>query len=410
MKEAERGWVEGQLDRRPCRYRFGTVEFDESSFELRVDGVVVDVQRIPLEVLRLLLQRSGELVSKEEFRDIVWARIPTVDNVLGNALSKLRIALGDANRSRIVTRARIGYRLAGEVERVPISREPNAVFERLHPVPGRGNFLLEAPVTRSRQMEVWWARHRRTGELRLYKFSHEAQRLAVLKREVALLQVLGQAVRCSDAFVRVMDWNFDLPPYFLECEYTGEDLASWAVPRRNLVGMTLPKRLELFAHIVEPVAAAHAAGVLHGDLRPANIFVSTRSSDPRIRLWGFTGGHTDSERTWGSCSRMSDAPRVAERGRADQRSAGLSPYLAPECVAGGAGTAGSDVYALGLILFQLICGDFRRRKAPGWEHDVPAHLHETVAAATHGDPALRMGNAIELARCLQSLQEVSDWL
>jgi len=76
------------------RYRFGTAEFDESRFELRVGGEPVTIQRRPLEVLAVLLRHAGEVVTKEELLAIVWAGVNTVDNVVANALSKLRTALG----------------------------------------------------------------------------------------------------------------------------------------------------------------------------------------------------------------------------------------------------------------------------------------------------------------------------
>ncbi len=74
------------------RYRFGTVEFDEARFELRVAGLPVDLQRRPLEVLQLLLRRAGEVVSREELLRVVWEARPTVDGVVANALMKLRAA------------------------------------------------------------------------------------------------------------------------------------------------------------------------------------------------------------------------------------------------------------------------------------------------------------------------------
>ncbi len=124
------------------RYRFGTAEFDETSFELRVNGVTVDIQHKPLQVLRLLLQRSGELVRKDEFHAVIWAGTPTVDNVLGNALSKLRAALGEENASRIVTRA---------PDRVPPDRLHREGFH----IPGKSahdDARADAPGAKARKL------------------------------------------------------------------------------------------------------------------------------------------------------------------------------------------------------------------------------------------------------------------
>src|SRR5262249_39721893 len=104
------------------RYRFGSAEFDQAQFELRVAGERVDVQRKPLEILACLLTHSGEVVTKEELLDIVWEGRPTVENVIANALTKLRIALGPQNAECIVTQPRVGYRFVGPVERIAVGR------------------------------------------------------------------------------------------------------------------------------------------------------------------------------------------------------------------------------------------------------------------------------------------------
>src|SRR5947209_1628996 len=94
---------------------FGECEFDELSFELRVRGGRVELEAKPLEVLRQLLLRSGEVVSKEELLQAVWPGVLVVDASLANAVSKLRRALGE-EEGAIKTVPRVGYRLA-----VPVS-------------------------------------------------------------------------------------------------------------------------------------------------------------------------------------------------------------------------------------------------------------------------------------------------
>src|SRR3954447_21712368 len=102
------------------RYRFGTAEFDEARFELRVAGVPVETQRKPLEILACLLAHAGEVVTKDELLELVWEGRPTVENVIANAVTKLRGALGEANAGHIVTQPRVGYRFAGSFERTVV--------------------------------------------------------------------------------------------------------------------------------------------------------------------------------------------------------------------------------------------------------------------------------------------------
>src|SRR5690606_20132028 len=80
-------------DDRVYRWRFGAVEFDEARHELRVSGLPVEVEHKPLQVLTLLLRHVGEVVTKEELFDTVWAGRVTVDHVLATAVGKLRKAL-----------------------------------------------------------------------------------------------------------------------------------------------------------------------------------------------------------------------------------------------------------------------------------------------------------------------------
>ena len=110
------------MDRPAFCYRFGTAEFDEARFELRVAGLPVDVERRALEVLLYLLRHAGEVVTKDELLSEVWAGRITVDKVLPNAINKLRRALGEANADLISTQARIGYRLDGVVTRAAVGR------------------------------------------------------------------------------------------------------------------------------------------------------------------------------------------------------------------------------------------------------------------------------------------------
>jgi non-specific serine/threonine protein kinase len=104
------------------RYRFGSAEFDEARFELRVGGLAVEVQQKPLQLLALLLASPGAVVTKDEISSRVWGDRVTVENVITNAVSKLRSALGEENAKLIVTAPRQGYRLDGPVERMAVGR------------------------------------------------------------------------------------------------------------------------------------------------------------------------------------------------------------------------------------------------------------------------------------------------
>lgn len=99
--------------------RFGTFEADLRAGELHKRGVKVRIQEQPFQVLKALLQRPGELVTREELRSQLWRRDTFVDfdNGLNTSINKLREALGDsADNPRFVeTVPRRGYRFIAPV-------------------------------------------------------------------------------------------------------------------------------------------------------------------------------------------------------------------------------------------------------------------------------------------------------
>src|SRR5947209_19456358 len=81
-------------------------------------------------------------------------------------------------------------------------------------------------------------------------------------------------------------------------------------------------------------------------------------------------------------------------------------YLAPEVLAGQSPSAGADVYALGVMLYQLMIGDFRKPLAPGWEAGIKDPLlREDIADAACGDPAKRLNSAADLVERLLTLEQ-----
>ena len=106
--------------RRTCVVRFGTYEMGLHSGELRKAGVRIRVQQQPLRLLEILLERPGEVVTREELRSRIWPNesFGDFDQAVNVAVAKLRAALGDsADNPRFVeTLPRRGYRFIAEVK------------------------------------------------------------------------------------------------------------------------------------------------------------------------------------------------------------------------------------------------------------------------------------------------------
>ena len=106
--------------------KFGVFELDLSAGELRKSGVKLRLQEQPLQVLALLLERPGEVVTREELQQKLWPSDTFVDfdHSLNTAINKVREALGDSASSPryVETLARRGYRFIAPVQ----SRTENA--------------------------------------------------------------------------------------------------------------------------------------------------------------------------------------------------------------------------------------------------------------------------------------------
>ena len=211
-------------------WRFGEVVFDEGRWELRVGDQVVETEPKPLELLGLLLRHGGEVVTKEEMLAFLWPGVIVVEKALTNAVSKLRRAIGDTDQSVIVTVHRIGYRFVA-----PASRKMAAPAAADQPqlrlgdrIPGRPQWRLERLLASIDGSEVWLASHEKTRKPRVFKFAYSGHRLAALKREATLTRVLSQLLGPHPGIVTLHEWNFEEPPFFLECAYGGLNWLQWA--------------------------------------------------------------------------------------------------------------------------------------------------------------------------------------
>ncbi len=134
--------------------RFGVFQVNLAARELRKHGVRMRLPAQPFCVLSILLDRPGEIVSRDEMHDKLWDSHTFVDyeRSLNSAIRKLRAVLGDSQESPryIETVPRLGYRFIAPVEEISSGDTP--VTEALEPAPagaakvvghlGRNWFLL----------------------------------------------------------------------------------------------------------------------------------------------------------------------------------------------------------------------------------------------------------------------------
>jgi serine/threonine-protein kinase len=273
-------------------------------------------------------------------------------------------------------------------------------------IPGRPHWRLEEPLGSGAIGEVWLAEHDGTHARRVFKFCFQADSLRSLKREVVLLRLLKEHLGERPDIAQLIDWQFERPPYFLETEHSeAGSLVEWGRRQGGIDKVPLETRLDIVAQIADALAAAHGAGVLHKDLKPANVLINEDAEGrPRVCLTDFGIGLVTSREAL-------EVPGVTVAGLTEallsssaSTGAGTRLYMAPEVMEGREGTSLSDVYSLGVILYQCVTGDFGRALAPGWERDVEEPLlREDIAECVDGNPDKRLSTPEALAGRIRGL-------
>ena len=152
--------------------------------------------------------------------------------------------------------------------------------------------------------------------------------LARFHREVRVARQVSHKNVC-----RVYDIGEVEGRHFLSMEFIkGEELSSLL---RRIGRLPQDKAIQLARQLCAGLAAAHDVGVLHRDLKPSNIMIDEHGN-ARITDFGLAG--------------------LAEEFREDEAYAGTPAYMAPEQLDGGTFTVRSDLYALGLVLYELFTG------------------------------------------------------
>src|SRR6266481_5927113 len=115
-------------------YRFGAYQFDPNTHELRRSGVRIRIQEQPFVVLLKLLERPGELVTREELRLAIWPADTFVDfdTGLNSVIMRLREVLRDSAEVPlfIETVPKLGYRFIAPVEFIDLERAGTAAPPR----------------------------------------------------------------------------------------------------------------------------------------------------------------------------------------------------------------------------------------------------------------------------------------
>jgi hypothetical protein len=194
-----------------------------------------------------------------------------------------------------------------------------------------GRYRIVALLGRGGMGEVYRADDLMLGQSVALKFlpaqlAHDAEWLERFRGEVRSARLVSHPNVCRVHDVGEVDGH-----PFLSMEYIdGEDLASLL---RRIGRLPQDKALDVARQLCAGLAAAHDKGVIHRDLKPANVMLDGRGN-VRITDFGLAG-----------------LPQQADRGVA-----GTPAYMAPELFAYAAASVQSDLYALGLVLYEVFSG------------------------------------------------------
>ena len=275
------------------------------------------------------------------------------------------------------------------------------------PLAFRPGWTLERKLGEGGVGEVWLARHDDTGDRRVFKFCYSARRLRSLRREIVIFRLLRDALGHRPDIASILGWDFDASPAFVEAPYAPlGSLAQWAERQGGLGPIPLEVRLELMAQVADALAAAHSVGVLHKDVKPPNVLIE-EAPDGTVRavLSDFGIGQLTDRRALERVrfTVLGATELVAGEGSS---SSGTMLYMAPELLEGRTPTVQSDIHALGVMIYQVVVGDFARALTTSWRRDVEDEvLAEDLARIVDGAPERRPSSAAEVARMLRTLDE-----
>jgi serine/threonine protein kinase len=408
-------------DDQPARFiRFGPFQLNLRAAELRRNGAKVRVPDQSIKVLTMLVQSSGEVVTREQLHQKLWPNgtIVEFDSSINAAIRRLREALDDSADAPqfIETLPRRGYRFLVPVEHA----EAAEIFSPSGPEAGSdglegqtiSHYRIGKKLGQGAMGIVYQAEDTKLGRPVAIKFlpeelSDDPRALERFEREARAASALNHPNICT---VYEVDEYEGAP--FIAMEYVAGKSLDQFIPAEGL-----PERdvLSYAVQIADALARAHSAGIVHRDLKPSNIIVSR---DGLVKLLDFglakmSAGQASVDIT----AQPSEAPLTVEGAIL-----GTLQYMAPEQLEGREADARTDIFAFGAVIYEtatgrkafegksqasLIAAILERKPLPisSVRHLTTSALDRIVATCLAKKPDDRWQSARDLLRELQWLKE-----
>ena len=356
--------IMSEFDPSPRLVRFGVFELDLRTRELRRNCLRVPLQEKPFQVLALLLERPGELVTLEEFEKKLWPDVNVAfpDN-LRTAVRRLREALNDdADVPRYIENLRDrGYRFIYPVQKgggppeepkqpvVPKAETRRSIEQLVGQVVS--HYQILAKLGAGGMGVVYKARDTRLDRLVALKFLREhlctdRRGLGRLWREARLASALNHPNICT--VYEIEEWEG--PPFIVM-----ELLEGGTLQRMIRSGPLQTQPLvRLAIQAAGALQAAHSRGIVHKDMKPANIFVT---ADGVVKVLDFGLAKLLPRPDAQQKSSTQDASTAPLDGASD---VGMIPgtpaYMSPEQVRREELDARTDLFSFGAVLYEMATG------------------------------------------------------
>ncbi len=415
------------MEKHPGPLRFGPFEANPRTGELRKNNYRIKLNAQSFQLLLLLVRRPGELVTREEIRLALWPHETVVEweHSINTAIKRIRAALNDSLASPrfIETLPRRGYRFLAEVEQSaaparaetpepPAASHPATPDEWSHPV-GRtiSHYRILGELGKGGMGVVYKAEDLLLGRPAALKFlplerQSDPQAMGRFQGEARMASALNHPNICTIYEIEMHQDGAFIAMELLEGESLRERLDG---PRGPLCTSAL---VDLATPVATALQAAHEHGIVHRDIKPGNIFLCRRGD---IKVLDFGLAKVVSRQLAGTAAGA--GPDHHDSHPAHATSSGLTPgtfaYMSPEQVRADELDGRSDLYSLGVVLFEMVAGQLPGAGGIRWLPSAVIRRHpqkfwEILSRLLEADRALRYQTAADLASDLKRLKRDAD--
>ena len=333
---------------------FGPFQLDLRTGELHRNGSRVRVPDQSIKVLTMLVQSSGEVVTRQELHQKLWPNgtIVEFDNGINAVIRRLREALEDSAETPrfIETLPRRGYRFlvpvvqAGSAEAVPTS-EPEPCSDELL---GRtiSHYRIVSKLGQGAMGVVYQAEDTRLGRSVAIKFlpeelSDDPRALERFEREARAASALNHPNICT-----VYEVDEHEGVRFIATEHVAGTSLDELI---SAEGLPVNEVLSYSTQIADALAKAHSAGIVHRDLKPSNIMVT---NDALVKVLDFGLAKVrPAQAVFDLAAPPPETPLTNEG-----TILGTLQYMAPEQLEGHEADPRTDISALGAVIYEMATG------------------------------------------------------